>query len=74
MTGIIGKSGSGKSTLLKLLMRFYDPLRGVIQMGKHLTDINTSICVLCLLMSHRKLCYSMIRLKIILKSQIGCYK
>ena len=43
VTGIIGKSGSGKSTLLKLLMRFYDPLRGVIQIGQTpLTDINTS--------------------------------
>ena len=43
VTGIIGKSGSGKSTLLKLLMRFYDPLRGVIQIGQTpLTNINTS--------------------------------
>ena len=43
LTFILGKSGSGKSTLLKLLMRFYDPLRGVIQIGQTpLTDINTS--------------------------------
>src|SRR5699024_1517082 len=43
VTGINGKSGSGKSTLLKLLMRFYDPLRGVIQIGQTpLTNINTS--------------------------------
>ena len=34
ITGIIGKSGSGKSTLLKLLMRFYDPHCGVIQINE----------------------------------------
>lgn len=43
VTGIIGKSGSGKSTLLKLLMRFYDPVDGVIRIGdKELQMINTS--------------------------------
>lgn len=43
VTGIIGKSGSGKSTLLKLLMRFYDPIDGVIRIGeKELQMINTS--------------------------------
>lgn len=43
VTGIIGKSGSGKSTLLKLLMRFYDPDRGVIQISdRALSQINTS--------------------------------
>lgn len=42
VTGIIGKSGSGKSTLLKLLMRFYDPVDGVIRIGeKELQMINT---------------------------------
>lgn len=41
--GISGKSGSGKSTLLKLLMRFYDPQGGNIEMGnKSLKNINTS--------------------------------
>ncbi|MTI54451.1 ABC transporter ATP-binding protein [Geosporobacter ferrireducens] len=40
--GISGKSGSGKSTLLKLLMRFYDPQAGMIEMGKKtLKTINT---------------------------------
>ncbi|UTY39151.1 ABC transporter ATP-binding protein/permease [Allocoprobacillus halotolerans] len=43
ITGIIGKSGSGKSTLLKLLMRFYDPHCGVIQINeRELSKINTS--------------------------------
>ena len=42
VTGIIGTSGSGKSSLLKLLMRFYDPVDGVIRIGeKELQMINT---------------------------------
>lgn len=40
--GIHGKSGSGKSTLLKLIMRFYDPDQGSIQIhGRDLKKINT---------------------------------
>ncbi len=40
--GIHGRSGSGKSTLLKLLMRFYDPQNGKIEInGIDLTQINT---------------------------------
>ena len=40
--GIHGRSGSGKSTLLKLLMRFYDPKSGSIQInGESLPNINT---------------------------------
>lgn len=43
ITGIIGKSGSGKSTLLKLIMRFYDPTRGIITINeKDIKNINTS--------------------------------
>ncbi|MGX5201940.1 ABCB family ABC transporter ATP-binding protein/permease [Aliikangiella sp. IMCC44632] len=30
---IVGSSGSGKSTLVKLLLRFYDPTHGTIQVG-----------------------------------------
>ncbi len=41
--GIHGKSGSGKSTLLKLLMRFYDPDSGRIDIGTHrISSVNTS--------------------------------
>lgn len=31
IVGIVGMSGSGKSTLTKLLLRFYDPLTGSVQ-------------------------------------------
>jgi ATP-binding cassette subfamily B protein len=32
-TAIIGSTGSGKSTILSLLMRFYDPTKGSIQLN-----------------------------------------
>lgn len=33
VTAIVGTSGSGKTTLLKLLLQFYDPVRGEIRLG-----------------------------------------
>ena len=40
--GIHGRSGSGKSTLLKLMMRFYDPQHGAIEInGIDIKRINT---------------------------------
>jgi ATP-binding cassette, subfamily B, bacterial len=33
VTAIVGMSGSGKTTLLKLLLRFYEPTRGEVQVG-----------------------------------------
>jgi ATP-binding cassette, subfamily B, bacterial len=33
VTAIVGTSGSGKTTLLKVLLKFYDPLKGEILMG-----------------------------------------
>ena len=40
--GIYGRSGCGKSTLLKLLMRFFEPIRGEISINKRsLNSINT---------------------------------
>lgn len=32
-TAIVGVSGSGKTTLLKLLLKFYEPLKGEIKLG-----------------------------------------
>lgn len=37
--GIGGESGNGKSTLIKLLMRYWDPQRGYLQMNHH--DLKT---------------------------------
>ncbi len=43
VVGISGRSGSGKSTLLKLLMRFWDPDCGSVEMsGVDLRDVNTT--------------------------------
>lgn len=39
VTAIVGVSGSGKTTLLKLLLKFYEPLKGKIQIGGH--DFNS---------------------------------
>lgn len=34
ITAIVGVSGSGKTTLMKLLLKFYEPLKGKINYGK----------------------------------------
>lgn len=34
VTAIVGVSGSGKTTLMKLLLKFYTPLQGKIELGK----------------------------------------
>jgi len=40
-TAIVGASGSGKTTLMKLLLRFYDPVGGSINIGAiNLNDIH----------------------------------
>ncbi|WP_294266902.1 peptidase domain-containing ABC transporter [uncultured Chryseobacterium sp.] len=33
-TAIVGASGSGKTTLLKLLLKFYEPTKGTIKLGR----------------------------------------
>lgn len=41
VTAIVGVSGSGKTTLVKLLMRFYNPTKGKILVGKmNLKDVS----------------------------------
>ncbi len=43
-TAIVGASGSGKTTMVKLLLGFYPPADGEIQVGRmNLADINPSI-------------------------------
>ncbi len=37
-TAIVGVSGSGKTTLLKLLLKFYSPQEGFIEVGKDLLE------------------------------------
>ncbi len=41
VTAIVGASGSGKTTVIKLLLGFYNPVKGDIKVGKYsLKDIN----------------------------------
>lgn len=40
VTALVGSSGSGKTTLLKLLLKFYEPLKGSIELGdRNLVEI-----------------------------------
>lgn len=35
VTAIVGVSGSGKTTLMKMLLKFYDPVDGIIKIGNY---------------------------------------
>ena len=44
MTAIVGTSGSGKTTLMKVLLKFYDPQKGIIKVGPNaLIDIEPKV-------------------------------
>ena len=44
ITALVGESGSGKTTLLKILMKFYSPTSGKIEIGTYdLNDISNKI-------------------------------
>ena len=44
VTAIVGASGSGKTTLIKLLLKFYDPTEGMINIGStKLNNISTKV-------------------------------
>jgi len=44
VTAIVGASGSGKTTLMKLLLKFYSPSTGKINVGNaNLSDLDTSL-------------------------------
>jgi len=51
MVALVGASGSGKTTMANLLLRFYDPLRGVVKIGGvdlrevRTTDLRNQIAV-----------------------------
>ena len=41
LIGIVGATGSGKTTIAKLLLRFYDPIKGTISIGgKNIRDLS----------------------------------
>jgi len=42
VTAIVGTSGSGKTTLMKLILGFYDPVEGKINLGKNVNLKNFS--------------------------------
>ncbi len=43
-TAIVGTSGSGKTTLMKMLLKFYDPVGGQVQIGNHdLEDVSSKV-------------------------------
>ena len=35
LVGIVGQTGAGKTTIIKLLLRFYEPISGKINIGNH---------------------------------------
>ena len=42
LVGIVGLSGAGKSTLISLMLRFYDPVKGLVVLGGKILEIIAS--------------------------------
>ena len=41
VVALVGPSGSGKSTIINLLLRFYDPLQGMVMLdGRDIRTLN----------------------------------
>lgn len=67
ITAIVGASGSGKTTLTKMMLGYYEPLRGKLKIGVWILKLliksggDVSVVLLC-----RKVLCFLIRLRVIL--------
>src|SRR2546430_8310520 len=58
MVALVGPSGAGKSTLADLLLRLYDPVRGVIMITprseEHTSELQSQSNLVCRLLLEKK--------------------